>query len=115
VPEHFVNDGFGWECKRCRGSEGSEAEPGAATLARFFREGEAEGGGPRLSSTSLARWKDDARRVLRCGRCGAEENVANEPGKGFTCAGVGRVISASGRAQHQRGRATGGGGSAVRA
>jgi hypothetical protein len=85
VPEHFVNDGFGWECKRCRAAEGAEAdsrsqgeepETGATTLARFFREGEAEGGGPRLSSTSLARWQDETRRVLRCGRCGAEEDVA---------------------------------------
>ena len=86
MPEHFVNRGFGWECRRCRVSEGAEAdaaaEPGSAsaTLARFFREGEAEGGGPRLSSTSLARWKDETRRVLRCERCGAEENVAEGPG-----------------------------------
>jgi len=80
VPEHFVNEGFGWECKRCRDVEGAGAEPGAASaLARFFREGEAEGGGPRLSSNSLARWADETRRVLRCGRCGAEEEVAGEP------------------------------------
>ena len=87
MPEHFVNEGFGWECKRCRAaegaqtgsrSEGAEAEPGTkATLARFFREGEAEGGGPRLSSAALARWKDETRRALRCGRCGAEEDVAD--------------------------------------
>ncbi len=91
MPEHFVNEGFGWECKRCRASEGAEvggspggeeAGPRATTLARFFREGEAEGGGPRLSSAALARWKDDTRRALRCGRCGAEENVADEPGMG---------------------------------
>ncbi|HJQ31755.1 MAG TPA: hypothetical protein VJ866_06245 [Pyrinomonadaceae bacterium] len=93
MPELFVNEGFGWECLRCRASEGSEqngaaeveepgrasesSEPvsGARTLARFFREGEAEGGGPRLASAARARWKDDARRVLRCERCGAEENV----------------------------------------
>jgi hypothetical protein len=79
MPEHFVNEGFGWECKRCRASEGAEAEPDATNLARFFREGEAEGGGPRLSSTSLARWKDETRRVLRCERCGAEESVSDEP------------------------------------
>ena len=76
MPEHFVNEGFGWECRRCRVSVGAETGPGAASaLARFFREGEAEGGGPRLSSAALARWKDETRRVLRCGRCGAEENV----------------------------------------
>ena len=90
MPEHFVNDGFGWECKRCRDSESSEAEkrqegsqtePGAAaTLARFFREGEAEAGGPRLTSASLARWKDETRRMLRCERCGAEERVSDGRG-----------------------------------
>ena len=84
---NFVNEGFGWECRRCRDASGPESKPGAeaesaaaTTLARFFREGEAEGGGPRLTSTSLARWKDAARRVLRCGRCGAEEDVAGETG-----------------------------------
>jgi len=87
MPEHFLNEGFGWECKRCRASEaaaaesrseGAKPEPGATTLARFFREGEAEGGGPRLSSAARARWKDDTRGVLRCERCGAEENVSDE-------------------------------------
>jgi DNA-directed RNA polymerase subunit M/transcription elongation factor TFIIS len=95
MPGQFVNEGFGWECKRCRASEdaqtesssgstkagssseGAKAVPGATTLARFFREGEAEGGGPRLSSAALARWKDETRRVLRCDRCGAEENVSD--------------------------------------
>ena len=82
MPEHFVNEGFGWECKRCRASEVEEpsrasesSAPDATTLARFFREGEAEGGGPRLASAARARWKTAARRVLRCERCGAEENV----------------------------------------
>jgi hypothetical protein len=72
--EHFVNDGAGWECKRCRAAEGdkstSDEGPG-----RFFREGEAEGGGPRLSSGARARWADAARTTLRCPRCGAEERV----------------------------------------
>ena len=87
MPGHFVNEGFGWECKRCRVSGAAETKPGPAadpnaapTLARFFREGEAEGGAPRLSSTSLARWKDETRRVLRCERCGAEESVSGESG-----------------------------------
>lgn len=91
MPELFVNEGFGWECLRCRASEelnrasevgepgrvseNSESGSGATTLARFFREGEAEGGGPRLASAARARWKDETRRVLRCERCGAEENV----------------------------------------
>ena len=71
---HFVNDGYGWECKRCREAAGSPA--GAdAPLPRFFREGEAEDRDPRLSSPALARWKDDARRALVCPLCGAEENL----------------------------------------
>jgi hypothetical protein len=71
---HFVNEGFGWECKRCRRGRGDAgAEPDA--LPRFFREGEAEGGGPRLSSDALARWADETRRALRCPSCGVEEEV----------------------------------------
>ena len=75
---HFVNEGFGWECRRCRGAGGGEASQGEAgagpsALPRFFREGEAEGGGPRLSSRSLARWADETRAALRCPVCGAEE------------------------------------------
>ena len=78
--EHFVNDGRGWECKRCRGEDASalegdtdESEPSLSALARFFREGEAEERETRLSSHALARWKDDARRALVCTRCGTEE------------------------------------------
>ena len=73
--EHFVNDGFGWECKRCRrgGAPADRGRPGA--LPRFFSEGEAEGGGPRLSTDSLARWADGERRVLCCPACGVEEAV----------------------------------------
>ena len=73
--EHFVNDGTGWECKRCRASTGDTAAPDDGP-GRFFREGEAEEGGPRLSEDALARWKDDSRRTLVCPRCGAEERVA---------------------------------------
>jgi len=83
VPEtkHFVNDGYGWACKRCRASEDADAQRGASAttrddaLARFFREGEAEEREPRLSAHSLARWTDDSRRALRCPRCGVEEEV----------------------------------------
>jgi hypothetical protein len=78
--EHFVNDGFGWECRRCRGPGGDAAERAdgespSAALPRFFREGEAEGGGPRLASRSRARWTDESRRALRCPACGAEERI----------------------------------------
>lgn len=71
--EHFVNDGTGWECKRCRTSPGAGAGPGEGP-GRFFREGEAEGGGPRLSSGARASWADAGRTTLRCTRCGAEEH-----------------------------------------
>ena len=75
MAEHFVNDGLGWACKRCRESSGKASE-GGATLPRFFREGEAEEGGPRLSEGALARWKDGERRTLVCPRCGAEEEIS---------------------------------------
>ena len=76
--EHFVNDGTGWECKRCRAAGGDSAAPGEGP-GRFFREGEAEGGGPRLSSLARASWADAGRTTLRCPRCGAEER---EVGRG---------------------------------
>lgn len=79
---HFFNEGFGWECRRCREAAGpdpaasdDEASPSASALPRFFREGEAEGGGPRLSARALARWTDESRRTLRCPVCGVEEDV----------------------------------------
>lgn len=72
--EHFVNDGSGWECRHCRAASDTNAAPDVGP-GRFFREGEAEGGGPRLSSTARATWTDDARTTLRCPRCGAEERV----------------------------------------
>ena len=71
--EHFVNEGFGWECKHCRRPCGEESSPDAR--ARFFREGEAEGGEPRLSSDALARWTDESRKALRCPACGVEEKL----------------------------------------
>jgi hypothetical protein len=88
--ERFVNEGRGWECGRCR-AEDSKAHEGNApeaspsstegapsstnALARFFREGESEEREPRLSSSALARWKDESRRALVCPRCGAEEDL----------------------------------------
>jgi hypothetical protein len=75
--EHFINDGSGWECKRCRESGGGVAPSGdAVALARFFREGEAEEREPRLSAQALARWKDETRRTLCCTRCRIEEEIS---------------------------------------
>ena len=95
MPEtkHFVNDGYGWACKRCLAVEDADAQRGASdeigasrgasattrddALARFFREGEAEEREPRLSAHSLARWTDDSHRTLRCPRCGVEEEIGS--------------------------------------
>jgi hypothetical protein len=81
--ERFTNEGRGWECKLCRaddatalGKDAVEGVPSTHTLARFFREGEAEEPEPRFSSRALARWKDDSRRALVCTRCGAEESLS---------------------------------------
>ena len=75
--EHFVNDGTGWECRRCRAELRADAAPGEGP-GRFFREGEAEGGGPRLSSNARASWADSGRERLRCPRCGVEEHVSRQ-------------------------------------
>ena len=85
--EGFINEGRGWECKRCRAEGGGAAEgvgrpddeareeaaPSSDTLPRYFREGEAEEREPRLAARTLARWRDETRRALVCPRCGAEE------------------------------------------
>ena len=73
--EHFVNDGTGWECRRCRSDVETEGSTGDGP-GRFFREGEAEGGGPRLSSSARASWADAERKTLRCPRCGASERLS---------------------------------------
>ena len=75
--EQFVNDGTGWECRRCRAEVKETAAHGDGP-GRFFREGEAEGGGPRLSSAARASWADPGRTTLRCPRCAAEERVGRE-------------------------------------
>jgi hypothetical protein len=77
MPTHFVNDGYGWECRRCREAAGAPDATADAPLPRFFREGEAEEREPRLASPSLARWKDASRRALVCPRCGVEESIEN--------------------------------------
>jgi hypothetical protein len=73
---HFINDGYGWACRRCRDELSTRPQPAAPSLPRFFREGEAEDREPRLSSPLLARWKDDAPRTLVCPRCGVAEDLA---------------------------------------
>jgi len=100
--EHFINEGYGWACRRCleaRGVTGATSNPDASScspvdadsssraaigtnsssnvpaLPRFFREGEAEEREARLSGDALARWKDDSRRALVCPRCGVEEEI----------------------------------------
>lgn len=73
----FINEGYGWTCKRCRDEGAESASPSSNNLPRFFREGEAEDRDPRLSSPTLARWKDPTRRTLVCPRCGAEEDVSS--------------------------------------
>jgi hypothetical protein len=92
--EHFVNDGYGWACKRCLEahapadelSSRAPADPlssrapadsstGAHALPRFFCEGESEERETSLSAGALARWTDDSRRTLLCPRCGVEEEI----------------------------------------
>jgi hypothetical protein len=82
MPERFINEGRGWECKSCRDADASaldedahEAAPSSNALPRFFREGEAEERELHLASQALARWKDSTRRALACPRCGAEEDL----------------------------------------
>ena len=78
--EHFINDGYGWECKHCRESQGAHTSSKSSPLARFFREGEAEEREPRLSSAALARWKDETRQTLLCARCRIEEDISGAEG-----------------------------------
>ncbi|HYH84004.1 MAG TPA: hypothetical protein VEX60_00890 [Pyrinomonadaceae bacterium] len=74
--KNFVNEGYGWACKRCGEEKTEQASSSEPSLARFFREGEAEEREPRLSTRALARWKDETQRTLQCPRCGVEENVS---------------------------------------
>lgn len=76
--EHFVNEGFGWTCRRCLKEERARATPPASPRARFFSEGEAEDRDPKLSAPALARWRDASRRALVCPRCGAGETFSED-------------------------------------
>lgn len=72
--EHFINQGYGWLCKRCH----NEVETRVGLdegRARFFSEGESEDKEPRFSTHALARWRDGSRKTLYCPDCGIEEVV----------------------------------------
>lgn len=72
--DHFINEGFGWQCKHCSAERQARVNQ-QNTRARFFSEGEAEEKEPRLSTSALARWTSPARHSLCCPRCGIEERV----------------------------------------
>jgi hypothetical protein len=72
--EHFINEGFGWTCRRCH-EETKARESQPDSRARFFTEGEAEDRDPQLSAPALARWRDASRNTLMCPRCGIEEQI----------------------------------------
>jgi len=74
--EHFVNEGFGWTCRRCDAERAREASE--SPRARFFSEGEAESRDVRLSAPTLARWRDAELRTLFCPRCGVVEVLNSE-------------------------------------
>jgi hypothetical protein len=73
--EHFVNEGFGWTCRRCLTQERARETPVQSPRARFFSEGESEDRDPKLSTPALARWRDASRRTLVCPRCETEESL----------------------------------------
>lgn len=72
--EHFVNEGFGWTCRRCLEQERARETPVPSPRARFFSEGESEDRDPKLSAPALARWRDASRQTLVCPSCGIEES-----------------------------------------
>jgi hypothetical protein len=73
--QHFINNGYGWTCRRCRAEEDSAQVDASGARARFFSEGEAEEREPKFSVGSLARWRDESRRELVCPKCGATEKT----------------------------------------
>jgi rubredoxin len=75
--KHFINQGYGWTCRRCQSEETAQVSERSAR-ARFFSEGEAEERAPKLSAASLARWRDEYHQTLVCPRCGVEETVERD-------------------------------------
>ena len=76
--EHFVNEGFGWTCRRCLKEERARETPPTSPRARFFSEGESEDRDPKLTAPALARWRDASRRALVCPRCGVGETFSED-------------------------------------
>ena len=75
--KHFVNEGFGWTCRRCQTEERARETP-QSPRARFFSEGESEDRETKLSAAPLARWRDASRRALVCPHCGVEETIGEK-------------------------------------
>jgi hypothetical protein len=73
--DHFINNGYGWVCKRCYPEMNAPVSEGLGR-ARFHTEGEAEDKELALSTPALARWRDASRRTLVCPYCGIEEMLS---------------------------------------
>ena len=65
--KHFYNQGFGWICKSCEREIETHKE--TAEHSRLLREGEAESKTPHFSTSALAKWADENRKILMCPRC----------------------------------------------
>jgi hypothetical protein len=76
--EHFINEGFGWTCRRCHEETKARESQQRDSRARFFTEGESEDRDPQLSAPALARWRDSSRETLVCMRCWIEEAVGDD-------------------------------------
>ncbi len=71
--DYFLNEGFGWVCKRCQ--EAEKSAPKTKEQSRLLKEGEAESKQPKFSTSSLATWLDREKRILVCPKCGIRENI----------------------------------------
>jgi uncharacterized protein YdaU (DUF1376 family) len=60
--EHFINQGYGWTCRRCQSEETARVSERSAR-ARFFSEGEAEEREPKLSAST---WPAGATNLTEC-------------------------------------------------
>ncbi len=71
--DYFLNEGFGWVCKRCQ--EAEKSAPKMKEQSRLLKEGEAESKQPKFSITSLATWLDSEKSILSCPKCGKRETI----------------------------------------